>query len=48
MSVVRQRTNERRIPGRGPLDPLGPALTAVCALEIFKGGGYRIWLSRAA
>jgi hypothetical protein len=25
-----------------------PAVTAVCALEIFKGGGYRIWLSRAA
>jgi cellobiose transport system substrate-binding protein len=35
MSVVRQRTNERRIPGRGllgRLGPLGPALTAVCAL----------------
>jgi cellobiose transport system substrate-binding protein len=47
MSVVRQRTNERRIPGRGPLGPLrplrplghlgalpplGPALTAACAL----------------
>jgi hypothetical protein len=24
--------NERRIPGRGPLGPLGPVLTAVCAL----------------
>ena len=44
MSVVRHRTNERRIPGRGPLGPLrplgplghlspsGPALTAACAL----------------
>jgi hypothetical protein len=32
MSVARQSTNERRIPGRGPFDPLGPALTAVCAL----------------
>jgi hypothetical protein len=32
MSVDRQRTNERRVPGRGPLDPLGPALTAVCVL----------------
>ena len=24
--------NERRIPGRGPLGPLGPVLTTVCAL----------------
>ena len=32
MSVVRQPINERRIPGRGPLGPLGPVLTAVCAL----------------
>ena len=36
MSVVRQHANERRIPGRGPgrgpLGPLGPVLTAVCAL----------------
>jgi len=25
-----------------------PAVIAVCTLEIFKGGGYRIRLSRAA